>query len=72
MSGSEYSIQHWQQRALLAERRLAENQLSPSPRQSHSPLLSEKGLDSSSNSIPLELLSAINSNFSSSIQVSSC
>lgn len=60
MSGSDFSVQHWQQRALLAERRLAElQQLSPRPR---------AFAHESPPKIPLEVLSAINSNFGSSIQ----
>jgi hypothetical protein len=67
---SMYSFQHWQQRALLAERRLAEfHQRSASPNQISSPRLSEAGLDLYQEFIPLEVLSTINSKFGASIQV---
>ena len=55
-------MQHWQQRAQLAERRLADLQQA-------SPRLSEVGLESPLPGIPLEILAAINPNFDSSIEV---
>ncbi len=62
MSGVDYSVQHWQQRAVLAERRLEELR-------SASPRLGEAALPSPPPRVPHEVLSVINSNFGSSIQV---
>lgn len=68
MSGSDYTIKHWQQRANFAERRLEafqQQQLPSSPKAS--PRVSEIGLDMPS--IPLQLLTAINSTLGLSLQV---
>jgi hypothetical protein len=65
MSGIDYSVQHWQQRAVLAERRLEELR-------SASPRPGEVALPSPPPRVPHEVLSALNSHFGSSIQVSIC
>jgi hypothetical protein len=69
MSGSEYTIKHWQQRAHLAERRLEEmqQQQQPMSRQPAASRVSEMGLDTPT--IPLQLLTAINSTLGLSVQV---
>lgn len=69
MSESEYTIKHWQQRAHLAERRLEEmqQQQQPMSRQPAASRVSEMGLDTPT--IPLQLLSAINSTLGLSVQV---
>ena len=70
MSGSDYTIKHWQQRASLAEKRLEElqqHQQQPASPKPASPRVSELGLDMPT--IPREFLAAINSTLGLSIQV---